>query len=83
MPTWIVARAGEVLQHLEAYRTESDQDSASPSTPQIGGVQMSIFQLDDPVLTAVRTKINELDIDNLTPLEALKELDALKRMLNN
>ena len=44
---------------------------------------MSIFQLDDPVLTAVRTKINELDIDNLTPLDALKELDALKRMLNN
>lgn len=85
MPTWIVARAGEVLQHLEAYRTESDQasDSATPSTPQSGGVQMSIFQLDDPVLTAVRTKINELDIDNLTPLEALKELDALKRMLNN
>ena len=85
MPTWIVARAGEVLQHLEAYRTENDQapDSATPSTSQSGGMQMSIFQLDDPVLTAVRTKINELDIDNLTPLDALKQLDTLKQMLNN
>lgn len=85
MPTWIVARAGEVLQHLEAYRTENDQapDSATPSTSQSGGMQMSIFQLDDPVLTAVRTKINELDINNLTPLDALKQLDTLKQMLNN
>lgn len=91
MPTWIVARAGEVLKHLEAYRTESESDSAESDTKgasslakrENGGMQMSIFQLDDPVLTAVRTKINELDIDNLTPLDALKELDALKRMLNN
>ena len=92
MPTWIVARANEVLKHLEAYRTEGEcvtgaeqdkMDRQFTASSQGGGVQMSIFQLDDPVLTAVRAKINELDIDNLTPLDALKELDALKKMLNS
>jgi DNA mismatch repair protein MutS len=47
------------------------------------GYQLSFFQLDDPLLSQVRDEINNLDINNLTPMEALNKLSEIKRILRN
>ncbi len=90
MPRSVVKRAEQVLHSLEqgARRSESD----SPATPDdtraalaaiddTPGMQLSFFQLDDPVLTQVRDEILGIDINNLTPLEALTKLNDIKRIL--
>ena len=46
-----------------------------------GGMQLSFFQLDDPVLCQIRDEILNLDVNNLTPLEALNKLNDIKRIL--
>lgn len=46
------------------------------------GMQMSLFQLDDPVLSQIRDEILHLDIDHLTPMDALNKLNDIKRILN-
>ena len=61
--------------------------NASPTLPRdekgrsIDGYQLSFFQLDDPVLSQIREEILDLNIDNLTPLEALNKLNDIKRIL--
>ena len=55
----------------------AEKGGAQPS----GGVQLSMFQLDDPVLTQIRDEILHLDVDRLTPLEALNKLNDIKRIL--
>jgi DNA mismatch repair protein MutS len=82
MPKSLVNRAGEVLGELE----ESHNDRG-PSRPVAGladkreGLQLSFFQLDDPVLKQIRDEIVRVDINNLTPLEALNKLNEIKRMI--
>lgn len=80
MPQEIVRRANEVLAQLEQ---EKDREIGGrirlQSAPQ--GVQLSMFQLDDPVLTRVRDEILHLDVNNLTPLEALNKLNDIKRIV--
>lgn len=74
MPQWIVSRSKQMLAQLEASRqaTEKGEDP----------LQLSMFQLDDPLLEDVRKQILALNIDELTPLEALMQLNELKRKLN-
>ena len=82
MPPSIVSRAGQVLKELEA--NTSGKDISRPQTQHISTAenrQLSIFQLDDPVLTQIRDEINELDINSLTPLEALNKLNGIKRII--
>lgn len=80
MPQEIVRRANEVLAQLEQ---EKDREIGGriqlQSAPQ--GVQLSMFQLDDPVLARVRDEILHLDVNNLTPLEALNKLNDIKRIV--
>ena len=83
MPPSIVARANEVLKQLE---TNNRNDSAI--TKDLGdvasnrsGYQLSIFQLDDPVLSQIRDEILTIDINNLTPMEALNKLYDIKGIL--
>ena len=52
------------------------------ATSQLSDVQMSIFQLDDPVLEQVRSQILDLDINNLTPVEALMKLSEIQRVVS-
>lgn len=83
MPKGIVKRAGEILKQLEA---ENRQTGIAPgrgvaAARQAEGVQLSFFQLDDPVLCQIRDEILHLDVDNLTPVEALNKLDGIKRIL--
>ena len=84
MPQSIVKRADEVLHHLEKVNRESDEQvTKNLSTVADGaeGVQLSFFQLDDPVLAQLRDEILDLDINNLTPMAALNKLHDIKTIL--
>jgi DNA mismatch repair protein MutS len=82
MPQSIVKRGNEILSQLE---TDNRKNGISKPMNKIStereGYQMSFFQLDDPVLSQVRDEINNLDINNLTPVEALNKLSEIKRIL--
>lgn len=82
MPGTIVKRAQKILADMEA---SASRDGISKPTEQIAshreGMQMSIFQLDDPVLGQIRDEILSTDIDNLTPIEALNKLNGIKKIL--
>ena len=84
MPRTIVKRANEVLKQLEADNAEVGS-AGKPKVENIGkdrdGVQLSIFQLDDPVLKQVRDEILGLDINNLTPVDALNKLNEIKKIV--
>ncbi|MGC8823833.1 MAG: DNA mismatch repair protein MutS [Bacteroidales bacterium] len=81
MPNSVVHRAEEILREMEM-----SQRSDKPARPSVDigvkreGYQLSIFQLDDPVLKQIRDELKKLDINNLTPLEALNKLNYIKRL---
>jgi len=82
MPGSVVKRADEILKELE--QSHDKQELAKPVADIAGhreGLQLSIFQLDDPVLKQIRDEILEIDIDNLTPVEALNKLYNIKKLL--
>lgn len=83
MPQSIVNRANEVLHHLEKANRDSEAPKASlatlDSSPE--GMQLSFFQLDDPVLSQLRDEILDLDINNLTPMAALNKLNDIRSIL--
>ena len=82
MPKSIVNRANTILKQLEADNAsvgvESRQNLGSTSA---AGMQLSFFQLDDPVLCQIRDEILGLDINNLTPVEALNKLNEVKKII--
>ncbi len=84
MPRSIVKRANEILQQLEADNAQVGT-VGKPSAEKIAqsreGVQLSFFQLDDPVLSQIRDEILHTDINNLTPVEALNKLNDIKKIL--
>ena len=84
MPRGLVRRAEEVLATLEAARGKQPTGT-TPDVSNLGlpeeGIQMSFFQLDDPSLEAIRDRIMEVDIDHLTPVEALMKLHEIKATL--
>ena len=94
MPRSLVRRAEEVLTDLESSRSNPENSkgnsktgphvtSAQPkaSTQVKEGVQMSFFQLDDPALEDVRDRLLDLDIDNLTPIDALMKLHEIRKIV--
>jgi DNA mismatch repair protein MutS len=87
MPKSVVKRANEILTKLEAHNRQQDLEATSAATAKSktvheDGIQLSFFQLDDPVLCQIRDEILHLDVNNLTPLEALNKLNDIKRILN-
>ena len=80
MPSSIVTRADQVLKQLEATKNNEVGGSIQITKKQ-DNVQMNFFQLDDPVLAQVRDEILGLNIDSLTPLEALNKLNDIKRIV--
>ena len=82
MPKSIVKRANTILNQLE---TDNRQQGIAKPTAEIAtkreGMQLSFFQLDDPVLSQVRDEILHIDVDNLTPLEALNKLNEIKKIV--
>ena len=87
MPSSIIQRANQILRDLENDHSQSPIASsptigsgkASVSAP--SGMQLSFFQLDDPVLEQIRDEVKTLDINNLTPLEALNKLSEIKKLV--
>lgn len=83
MPKSIVKRAGDILKQLE--KDNRQQGIAAKPMVEVGetrgGMQLSFFQLDDPVLCQIRDEILNLDVNNLTPLEALNKLNDIKRIV--
>ena len=83
MPKSIVKRAGDILKQLETDNRQ--QGIAAKPMVEVGetrgGMQLSFFQLDDPVLCQIRDEILNLDVNNLTPLEALNKLNDIKRIV--
>jgi len=81
MPPSVVNRANEILGQLEAAnRKDSLAKPLEGMAEQREGFQLSFFQLDDPVLKQIRDEIKNLNIDNLTPLEALNKLHGIKKL---
>lgn len=82
MPQSIVKRADQILKQMEK---ENRQNGIAKPTAEIassrGGVQLSFFQLDDPVLSQVRDEILRVDINNLIPMEALNKLNDIKKII--
>lgn len=83
MPKSIVKRAGEILKQLE---TDNRQQGISKgAVTEVGekreGIQLNFFQLDDPILCQIRDEILNLDVNNLTPLEALNKLSDIKKIV--
>jgi DNA mismatch repair protein MutS len=84
MPQSIVKRGNEILKQLESDNRKTG--IARPMKKLLSereGYQLSFFQLDDPVLSQIRDEINNLDVNNLTPMEALNKLSDIKRILRN
>ena len=84
MPKSIVKRAGVVLKQLEADNAQVGSMS-KPSIKHLDesreGLQLSLFQLDDPVLCQIRDEILHLDVNHLTPVEALNKLNDIKKIV--
>jgi len=84
MPKSIVKRADEILHQLEEENRQTGTVGGKRITEgaaSTGGMQLSFFQLDDPVLCQIRDEILNLDVNNLTPLEALNKLNDIKRIV--
>ncbi|WP_292008761.1 DNA mismatch repair protein MutS [Chryseobacterium sp.] len=81
MPSKVVNRANEILKTLEASRTQGGSSSESIKRVTEENMQLSFFQLDDPVLENIREELTKMDINTLTPIEALMKLNAIKKMI--
>ena len=87
MPKPIVKRAEEILHQLEnqnrreGITSKSVSQAATAKSKHAEGVQLNFFQLDDPVLCQIRDEILNLDVNNLTPLEALNKLNDIKKIV--
>ena len=80
MPAKVLNRANEVLKTLEKSRSQSgSKNSAKAITDE--SMQLSFFQLDDPVLENIREELLKMDINTLTPIEALMKLNSIKKMI--
>src|SRR5690554_1843328 len=83
MPAAIVQRSNEILKRLEQERTGGEHIKDSLKKVQKQAYQLQMFSIDDPVLSKIRDVLNNLDVNTLTPIEALMKLDEIQRLLKN
>lgn len=87
LPSNVVNRANEILKQLEEGNSHARgigdeiKSAEKPVKKNEDAVQLSFFQLDDPVLSQIRDEIVDLDVNNLTPLEALNKLSEIKKIV--
>ena len=84
MPKKVVDRANEIMLELEKSRGSNEgkvkvKEVKSKETQ--GDYQLSFFQLDDPVLSEIKRELDEIEIDNLTPVQALMKLNDIKKLM--
>lgn len=80
MPSKVVNRANEVLKTLEKSRSQSESKCKTKALTE-ENLQLSFFQLDDPVLENIREELTKIDVNTLTPIEALMKLNSIKKMI--
>ncbi|MNV09009.1 DNA mismatch repair protein MutS [compost metagenome] len=83
MPPKLLNRANQILKRLEQERTGGEQIKDSMRKIQKQAYQLQMFSIDDPVLNKIRDMLNNLDVNSLTPVEALMKLDEIQRLLKN
>lgn len=83
MPSAILVRSNEILKRLEQERTGGKDIKDSLKKVQKQAYQLQMFSIDDPVLIKIRDLLNNLDVNTLTPVEALMKLDEIQRVLKN
>jgi DNA mismatch repair protein MutS len=83
MPPKVLSRANEILKKLEHERTGGESIKESIKKVQKQAVQMQMFSIDDPVLVKIRDMLNNLDVNTLTPVEAMMKLDEIQRMIKS
>ncbi len=81
MPAKLINRANEILKKLEIDRTEGQSIKDSIKKVQNQAYQLHMFAVDDPVLVKIRDMLNNLDVNVLTPVEALLKLDEIQRLI--
>lgn len=83
MPSAIIQRSNEILKRLEQERTGGENIKDSLKKVQKQAYQLQMFSIDDPVLVKIRDVLNNLDVNTLTPIEALMKLDEIQRVLKS
>ena len=81
MPARVLQRANEILQQLETSHAGAGKTEVSSKKKKANDYQLSFFQLDDPVLAQIKDELVSIDIDTLTPVEALMKLNEIKKMV--
>jgi DNA mismatch repair protein MutS len=81
MPPRVLSRANEILKKLEAERTGGENIKESIKKVQKQALQLQMFSIDDPILVKIRDMLNNLDVNTLTPVEALMKLDEIQRVI--
>jgi len=81
MPHSLIRRANDILAHLEKSHSSEELTSKAKSIYQQSDMQLSFFQLDDPVLEQIKDEILKTDVNTLTPVEALLKLNEIKKMI--
>lgn len=83
MPPKLIGRASEILKRLEQERTGGEKIKDSMRKIQKQAHQLQMFAIDDPILERIRDMLNNLDVNSLTPVEALMKLDEIQRVLKS
>src|SRR5690606_7373136 len=83
MPAKLVSRANEILKRLVQERTGGENSKDSIKKVQKQAYQLQMFSIDDPVLVKIRDMLNNLEVNTLTPVEALMKLDEIQRLIKN
>lgn len=83
MPRKVIDRADALLSMLEKSHSHDNLDEAVKESKQVDNMQLSFIQLDDPLLLKIKDDILNINIDTLTPVEALMKLNEIKKMLKN
>ena len=84
MPAKVINRANEILHELEESQRQSLQDNkekGSKNRPTVNPMQISLIQMEDPLLSQIKNEILNIDINSLTPIEALMKLNEIKKVL--
>jgi DNA mismatch repair protein MutS len=81
MPPKLISRANEILKRLEQERTGGEHIKDSIKKVQQQAYQLQMFSIDDPILVKIRDLLNNLDVNTLTPVEALMKLDEIQRVI--
>ena len=81
MPYVLINRANEILSHLESSHSQKDLKSKAQTIQSNSDLQLSFFQLDDPVLEQIKEELLKTDVNTLTPVEALLKLNEIKKMI--